>query len=278
MTCKNCKNSLNTQDRFCSNCGAKIIAQRLTLKYLFSEISKGFLNIDSSKPILTFIDMFKTPDVVIVGYLNGTRKKYINAFGYFTIALTMAGFFTFVMLRFFPQALEDTISLQQTEIQRQVNETILRYLFDYQALLFFSTIPFLAVLSRLLFLKNKSFNYTEHLVINLYTYAHGSILFYTISILTIWVPYSQVTLSIASIPLFIVFYFYVLKRIYNLKTKTMLLKTVLFCIILAFVMFTIMVITSIILYQNGVLNELIEEVKSNKETISYIASSINWTS
>ena len=98
MLCKNCQNTLDIDSKFCQNCGAKVIDQRITMGHLASEMKEGFFSIDSSKPARTFIHMFTKPDEVIGGYINGVRKKYINAFGYFTLALTLSSFFFFVFL------------------------------------------------------------------------------------------------------------------------------------------------------------------------------------
>ena len=114
----------------------------MTLKYLFNEFYNSFLSIDSSRPILTFVDLFKKPEAVIDGYINGVRKKYIHAFGYFTIAITFSSLFFFVFLKFFPDLLETTFSYNgnMNDAQKELNNSIMQKTFEYQSFIFFAAI------------------------------------------------------------------------------------------------------------------------------------------
>ena len=89
MNCKNCNLLISDKDNFCNSCGAKVIRNRLTIKSLFEDFSEQFLNYDN-KFLQTFLHLFTKPEVVIDGYINGTRKKYVNVISYFAIALTLA--------------------------------------------------------------------------------------------------------------------------------------------------------------------------------------------
>ena len=44
MDCKNCGSNLRDKDGFCSNCGARVIEERITLKFIFKEILENFKN------------------------------------------------------------------------------------------------------------------------------------------------------------------------------------------------------------------------------------------
>ena len=77
MNCKNCNNNLRDSQRFCDECGAKVIQNRLKPKVLAQQVNEQFLCVDN-KFLRTFIDLFRTPEAVIIGYINGTRKKYID--------------------------------------------------------------------------------------------------------------------------------------------------------------------------------------------------------
>ena len=259
--CKNCEKTLHEADKFCNDCGAQVINHRLSLKYLFKEISNGFLNIDASRPIRTFIDLFTKPEDVIVGYINGTRKKYINAFGYFTIAVTLAGIFMFVLSRFFPEILNQALDLFTSSSlitkEQMMDSDLNQGQVDYQSLIFFASIPFLALISRLLFWRNKRFNYAEHLVINLYAYSHVSIVMYIVVFpILIFFPYGYAIGSFGSIILYTIYYFYALKRIYSIEAGPMVLKTILFYgMILGFLIILIIVsaILGAILAASGML-------------------------
>ena len=103
--CKNCNTQLLSKNDFCPSCGGKVIRNRLTLKALFSNFSEQFLNYDN-KFLKTFLHLFSKPEEVIDGYINGTRKKYVNVVSYFAIAITLSGLLMFVLNKFFPGLLD----------------------------------------------------------------------------------------------------------------------------------------------------------------------------
>jgi hypothetical protein len=76
----------------------------------------------------------------------------------------------------------------------------------------------------------------------------------------------------------IVFFAYVLKRLYGLTLGQILLKTLLFFSLLIPLMIILMIVAIILMYFGGYYDEFIELEKA-KRGITYIASSaINWTS
>lgn len=64
MDCKNCNTSLVEIQNFCSDCGAKVIRNRLTIRNLFEHFSATFLNYDN-KFLQTFIGLFTKPEEII---------------------------------------------------------------------------------------------------------------------------------------------------------------------------------------------------------------------
>ena len=90
MNCKNCKSELNPKDNFCSECGAKIIKERITVKSLFSNllVSLGW----DSNFFITLRFLLSKPQAIIKEYINGTRKKYTNPFTFFAISLAISLF------------------------------------------------------------------------------------------------------------------------------------------------------------------------------------------
>ena len=279
MTCKNCEETLTTNSSYCNQCGAKIITHRLTLRYLLTEVYQAFLSIDSNKPIRTFVDLFKKPEEVIGGYIDGVRKKYIHAFGYFTIAITISGLFYFIVFQFFPDTMENAFNFQNTnEAQKQLNNSIQKTVFDYQSLLFFLAVPIFALLSWIVFYNKRKYNYAEHLIINMYSYSQVSILSIFLFVLTAWnsMLFSIVTFSVIIIQ--ILYFAYVFKRLYSLTGWQIIVKTLYFLLLLIPIYIILGIIMGIILFLNGGLDELIEAEKV-RQSISYIASSaINCTS
>lgn len=278
MECKNCEKQLVESDNYCQACGAKVIRNRLTLKNLFAHFSEQFLNYDN-KFLNTFKALSLRPEEVIGGYIDGTRKKYVNAVNYFTIAVTISSLFFFVFLKFFPDALNFTSDLyNMDEDQARIMAEYNRSIFESQSLLFFISIPVLAVVSRLVFLKNKKYNFSEHLVINLYTYSHVSLSITALYFITIWYQPLFGVVAIVAVPFQIVFFAYVLKRLYKLSMLQILLKTMLFFVLLIPLIILLIIVSSIFMYFGGYFDKLLELEKA-KRGLSYIASSaINWTS
>ena len=97
MNCKNCHTDLQENDDYCKNCGGKVIRKRLSFKNLFEHLSETFFNYDN-KLLRTFVQLIKNPEDVIVGYINGVRKKYINPISFFGLSLTLSGFL-FLLLK-----------------------------------------------------------------------------------------------------------------------------------------------------------------------------------
>jgi uncharacterized protein DUF3667 len=278
MECKNCSSHLQENHDYCNSCGAKVIRNRLTFNNLFEHFSEEFLNYDN-KFLRTFIGLFKRPEDVIGGYIGGTRKKYVNAVGYFAIAVTVSGFFYFVFLKFFPDAFNFTTDIYNIdEEQAKITSDFNKSIFEYQSFIFFISIPVFALISRLIFLKNKKYNFSEHLIINLYTYSHISLTVTVIYFLTIWNQPVFVVVTVIAFLFQIVFFAYVLKRLYGLTLGQILLKTLLFFSLLIPLMIILMIVAIILMYFGGYYDEFIELEKA-KRGITYIASSaINWTS
>lgn len=253
MECKNCDLPLRTDYSFCSNCGAKIIRNRLTIKNLWYDVTERFFNIDNTF-VKTFLHLFSRPDDVIAGYIYGTRKKYLNPVSYFTIAVTLGGLFVYIFTEFFPDALNyqfselDTNSLDESQkfgigFQKKINT----YLFKYQSLFYIAMLPFLALISKLVFINKKEFNLSEHFVMNIYSYSQMSIIINIVYILLLWNSKLIYYASMVSLPFQIGFFTWVFYKIFNLSIKQSILKLLFFLVILAVVFFIIMVIGGIYL-------------------------------
>lgn len=247
MDCKNCSGPLRTDYSFCSNCGAKIIRNRITLKNLWYDFTERFFNLDSTF-LKTFKHLFSRPDEVIVGYINGARKKYLNPISYFTIAIGLGGLFVFMHTEFFPDALDfkflypDADTLNDVDkIAYDSQKKLNTFLFKYQSLFYIAMLPFLALISRLVFINKKQFNLSEHFVINIYAYSHLSIIINTVYIFILWNSKLLYYASVVSFVFQIGFFTWVFFKIFNLSIKQTLIKLLFFLVILAVVFFIIMV-------------------------------------
>ena len=221
MNCKNCHKTLKDTQKFCDDCGAKVIQNRLTPKVIVAQVNEQFISIDN-KFLRTFIDLFKKPEAVIDGYVQGTRKKYIEVLQYFAISLTLAGIQLFLMQTFFKEALEfDSEILKAIESSpAQKENPFLNGDFDegsqYQSIIYILSVPFSAIATWLAyyFLGERRYNFTEHLVLNLYYYAQVIIISSCLSIvfLLFGLDYLIVT-TISIIPMYL-YFFYILKCVF----------------------------------------------------------------
>ena len=148
MNCKNCDNTLRTDYSFCPDCGAKVIRNRITVKNLWYDAVERFFNIDNTF-LITFKNLFTNPDKVIVGYINGVRKKYLNPISYFTIAVMLGGLVLFLNKQFFPEAMDYQFSSMNMEemsdsdkIGIELTKKVQDYLLEYQNLFYVLMLPF----------------------------------------------------------------------------------------------------------------------------------------
>ncbi len=253
MNCKNCDNSLRTDYSYCPDCGAKVIRNRITVKNLWYDAVERFFNIDNTF-LNTFKNLFTNPDKVIVGYINGVRKKYLNPISYFTIAIMLGGLFIFLNKQFFPEALNYQFNSMNVEtmsdsdkIGLDLGKKFQDYLFEYQNLFYILMLPFLALISRLVFINKKEFNLSEHFVMNIYGYSQMSICVNLLYILFIW--NAQLMYYAATINgVFQVLYFsYIFKKIFNLNIKQTFLKLLFFLIILGAILLIVVIAAAVYL-------------------------------
>ncbi|WP_025741829.1 DUF3667 domain-containing protein [Aquimarina pacifica] len=247
-SCKNCKQNIENYI-FCPKCGAKKITNRITFSYLILEFTNRFLNLDNSF-LKTFLHLFTKPEEVIKGYINGLRKRYINAFGYFAISVTITGFYSFIM----KGRMLELIALNSTsEEQLSFSQASTDFSYQYQSLISILIIPLLALISRLVFINFKKYNLTEHFVIYLYAYSHivmsTSFLLMPLAFIT-----DNIYISIlVSFPIYILYISYVLKRIYDISVKRIVLKALL-CLLIVFFVFILIVCGIVVLIKTGIIS------------------------
>lgn len=195
---------------------------------------QSFWSMDSNKPLLTFLDLFRKPIQVIDGYIHGLRKKYINPYGYFTIALTLTGLYTYINLNYFPEYLESSginANVEDHDISKEVTTKVLEHI----NLITFIFIPLITLISRFIFLRIKKYNLAEHFIIHLYAYSHVHIITSLIVLVSFVDERAYKLSSLISIPIYIIYYSALFKRLYSLKLWKVILKTVLFLILMGIV-------------------------------------------
>lgn len=258
MTCKSCLSEIIENNRFCANCGAKIVHERISLKGTWEEFIGPFFSWDNNF-WKTFIQLFTNPKEVLEAYVNGARKKYFNPFSYLILFATLAVFF----YKFFPMGdvmdFSDgfTKGVSTTNTSAKVpnfdTKHFIENMMNYYNFYYIIMIPLLALVSYLTFLKQKN-NFPEHLVYNAYLQTNlGYIsLFLQVLFLNI-IGFSFNQFYITYLIIAILFSIYAFKKLYALSFKQVLISiikfwTILFvlCLIL-FVIGSILVITYVVL-------------------------------
>lgn len=264
MNCINCDHNLDKTDNFCSVCGGKVITQRLTLNLVIKEMVEKFFSWDN-KFFLTYISLFTRPEDVINGFIKGMRVKYLNAFTYFFIALTISGIQILLLQKGYLGEIHYPFDdLPQEGMQFEI-ESILNTFYDYYSFIAFLLIPVMALMSKIIFWKFKNYNYIEHLVIYFYTNSQTSILgaVFGICILSFTNDFNTVIYFLY--PITIGYHIFALRRVFNLTYKQIFIKTLVF-LGLAFLFYILLIILFVIVYfimmnQNGELQQL-QEINS----------------
>lgn len=260
MYCKNCNTELSDKNNFCHECGAKVIHNRLTLKNISSDFSEQFLNYDNTF-LKTFFHLFTKPDEVINGYINGTRKKYINVIQYLAISLTLLGLQLFILNKFFPEFFnsafmgfnEGYLDMYSEENRPKIEKFMTSYtafINEYQSLVYVIGIPLTALVTRLTFLKEKLYNFTEHIVLNTYITAQYVIFSFFTYLLFALLNLNINVLVTLSVILYIFYYGFVFYKTHKLSIATIVLRFMLSIAIICtiFLLIFILVIVLAIIY------------------------------
>ncbi|WP_299226677.1 DUF3667 domain-containing protein [uncultured Psychroserpens sp.] len=258
MTCKNCNTTLNEQINYCPLCGAKIVKKRLSMKTIAADINEQFFNLDN-KLLKTFIHLFTKPEVVIEGFINGIRKKYISVIQFFAISLTLVGIQVFLMNTFFREAMELDPNMfgPMMDSEAQKNNPFRNFEYadynNYQSVFYVLSIPFSAISTYLTYWISdlRRFNFTEHLVINLYYSAQIIIINAFVTIVLLCFGVNFMLISFLSTLFILIYFFHVLKRVFNTSLLMTFVHLILVMIILGFIFIVLIVLVSILGYFLG---------------------------
>ena len=121
---------------------------------------------------------------------------------------------------------------------------------NYQSIIYILTVPFSAISTWVAYTiaGDKRYNFTEHIVINLYYSAQVIIITALLSILFLCFGFNYLTISgIVSI-LSLAYFFYVLKRVFSNTFWETLLRYILVMLSYLFIFFIVIVITVVIVF------------------------------
>lgn len=250
MECKNCESSLRTDYSYCSNCGAKIIRNRLTLKNLWYDITERYFNLDNTF-IKTFWHLFTKPEVVIGGYIDGIRKKYLNPVSFIAIALTLSGITLFLMRKVFKNGFDFSSFTGGENLNNEMGQKIMSLTFDYNSFLFLLYIPVFAFAGWASFNK-REYNLSEHFVTAMYSLAQYSIISFPVSVLLLLaIPEKYFSASWPMLLFMLVYSLYVVNKIHDFKFFNRIARSILYIIIWGIGYIGVIVFFYIILFVTG---------------------------
>lgn len=253
MNCKNCNTELQEQDEYCKSCGGKVIRQRLSFKNLFEYLSETLFNYDN-KLLRTLTQLFKHPEDVIVGYITGVRKKHIDPISFFGLSLTLSGLSIFIIKKFYIQYLDFSNLFEGLKISQDVFNTTYGSALEYNSLFYSVLIPVFALISWVVFL-DKKYNFTEHVIIYLYTMSLMSIIsVFVAQVVLLLIPASYFVFSLMIFPLMFIYHCYAVKKIFKLSIGNLILKSIVaLCLFfVAYIVITIVVFA--IMFAAGTFN------------------------
>ncbi|TBN00436.1 DUF3667 domain-containing protein [Hyunsoonleella flava] len=258
MQCKNCNIEIQAYQNYCSECGAKVIRNRLTFKNIWTEINLYFFNLDN-KLFKTLVFLFTKPEEVIVSYIEGTRKKYVDVIQYFAISLTLVGIQVFLMNTFFKDAmnLDSLYGDSFKELSNQENNPFAPGNMDYsainnyQSVIYVLSVPISAFSTWIAYylVGDRRYNFTEHIVINLYYSAQIIIVSAVLSILFLVCGGDYLTISVLVSVFTFAYLFYILHRVF----KTTLLDSFARFLLIGFLYGILFIFISIATYAIGYL-------------------------
>ncbi|HRE76705.1 MAG TPA: DUF3667 domain-containing protein [Flavobacterium sp.] len=245
MSCKNCLKPLLSEDKFCSNCGAQVVTEKLTVKKVVHEFSERYLSFDN-KFLTTFKTMFTQPELVVNGYLNGLRVRYVNPITYLIIAVTLSGISIFLMKRGYLGEIDFKAMQGNDKIPFDMKE-YMNSIYDYNSVIVFISIPLLALVSKIVFYNYKQFNYAEHNLIYFYTYSQSSISVLLMIPFLLFLKIEFYYYSLLTITFMLVYHCFALKRIFDLTAKQLIKKTLFFLIMLTLLYIIFIIIAAILM-------------------------------
>ena len=253
MKCKNCQFALRTDYSFCPSCGAKVVHGRITFKGLIHDFVERYFNIDNTL-LRTMRRMYSAPQTVILGYLEGIRRKYLNPASLLAIALTLSGITLFIMKKYAWENI-DFGAFNSGSIDPEVNERMAAANMELSNFIFLAYVPIIAFAGYSTF-NIRGLSFVEHLITCIYILGTWSITLFFISTPTmLLIPEDYLTISLFSIMAMALFSLYVYWKMnsgFSLGAK--LGRSVLFLFLFTFGFFGTSIVTMIINILTGVIS------------------------
>lgn len=235
--CKNCQEDLVEVSSFCSNCGAKIVLERISIRSLWISFANDFFGWDN-KYLLTLKSLLLYPERVFKAQINGVRKRYVPPFIFLAIgtALAMLIFNQYAAeyidltkaiseqeFQLIGDQLEGSIDMgafeKEKDAQVKMSEEAQGTVLKFFNLFTFFLIPFYTLIAYLIF--GKPYNYAEHLVIA--CYIQGFLFMTTIFFFGLSLVFNPAIYGL-SFMVMIAYYLYAYGRLYNYTKGKIVIK------------------------------------------------------
>ena len=250
MNCKNCQTPQRTDFKFCPNCGARVVQNRLTFKQLSYDITERYFNVDN-RFIKTVVGLCIHPEEVIGSYINGVRRRYLNPISHLGIALTLSGLLIFIMQKVFSSNVFAAVGDMGQQINEEASAKLSEALFDYSSLMFVLYIPVFAIAGYLTF-NRKNYLFSEYVILFMYVMAQWSVVIFPISLAVLLiVPSFYFTMSMPLLFVMVVYCVFVMQRIHRYPTGAMILRSFVYFILSLIGYFGIVIVFYIIMFLTG---------------------------
>jgi hypothetical protein len=249
MNCKNCGAPLEEDAGYCSYCGARIIDERISTRFLMQELLDKVLSVDN-KLLKTFLHLFTKPHAVINDYINGIRKRYYNPFSYLLISLTLSGIYVYFLKDAMLETLETVDpNASNPMMNNEFNKNFINLFSDYQAFFTVSNIPIYAFMSWLVFLNRKMYNFYEHLIIYLYAASHTAIISSLVVVPSYYIDRDSVALvSVILAGVTLIYFSFVLIKLYKLTFVQFVIKSLYFTVVSTFVFLAMGILMNLVMF------------------------------
>jgi len=177
MNCLNCNSEVSGS--YCFNCGQKTSTTRFSFKHVFkTDIANKFYSMFKSDLFFTLKELFTRPGLSIREYIEGKRVNHMNYMSLYLL-LSAAGLFLDKYAKVSEAAISATDS-GSVKILSQYYD----FVRDNPKTFIFITIPVVSVFT-FLFLKKSNYNFSEHLIMNVYKASAVLIITKTVTLLSI---------------------------------------------------------------------------------------------
>jgi hypothetical protein len=160
MNCLNCNSE--TTGSYCYNCGQKTSTSRFSFQHIFkNDIASKYYSLLKNPAFFSLKELATRPGDSIREYLLGKRVNHMN---YMSLFLLLSGIGIFID-QYTHFSLADVTS--GDEAGKKIIANYFNFVRDNPKTYIAITIPIVSVFTYLLFKKSK-FNFSEHLILNIY--------------------------------------------------------------------------------------------------------------